>query len=340
MYTSPQSMKRVDWIDYAKGIGIFLVVFGHVIRGLFSSYGEENLMGLQPIDTWIYTFHMPLFFFVSGLFSITSEHKTIKEFILEKSRTILYPYVIWCGIIGVLRVFIGRKGDNLGVFLSDFWRVIYQPIDICWFLYVLFLISTSYFLFRKLQISPLRILLITIGLYFIYLITPQIFIWDPLKRLVIYSTYFTFGAIASNWTLNQPVRSNGLLLTGSISGFVTIVLATYFKFLILPDPNLILGFVGITSCLLLAKFLGQLDRAHFIKKWGCLSLQIYLGHTASASFTRIILQKVFHLDTIIIHLILETIVGIYLPIMLTRTVNKLNFPYLFMIPKQLPKSGC
>jgi len=49
------TIRRVAWIDNAKGIGIFLVVLGHVLP-------EQNL-----IATIIWTFHMPLFFFLSGL---------------------------------------------------------------------------------------------------------------------------------------------------------------------------------------------------------------------------------------------------------------------------------
>lgn len=43
--------ERLDWIDFAKGIGIILVVWAHT-RGFFTNYIEQ--------------FHMPLFFFVSG----------------------------------------------------------------------------------------------------------------------------------------------------------------------------------------------------------------------------------------------------------------------------------
>jgi uncharacterized membrane protein YcfT len=39
---------RIDWIDIAKGYGILLVILGHLDVG--------------KIGTWIYTFHMPLFF--------------------------------------------------------------------------------------------------------------------------------------------------------------------------------------------------------------------------------------------------------------------------------------
>lgn len=45
--------KRIEYLDYAKGIGIILVVLGHIlIKG--------------NIKIYIYSFHMPLFFIISG----------------------------------------------------------------------------------------------------------------------------------------------------------------------------------------------------------------------------------------------------------------------------------
>ena len=44
--------KRLDYLDIAKGIGILLVVLGHI-------YGNNNVF-----HVWIYSFHMPLFYFI------------------------------------------------------------------------------------------------------------------------------------------------------------------------------------------------------------------------------------------------------------------------------------
>ena len=46
--------ERVKWIDYAKAFAIFFVVIGHVDTGNY-------------FTDWIYSFHMPLFFFLSGI---------------------------------------------------------------------------------------------------------------------------------------------------------------------------------------------------------------------------------------------------------------------------------
>lgn len=52
----------VEYFDVVKGIGIFLVVM---------SYGYSNI---NPLYCWISSFHMPLFFFITGmLYSIKSE---------------------------------------------------------------------------------------------------------------------------------------------------------------------------------------------------------------------------------------------------------------------------
>lgn len=54
--------------DFIKGVLIILVVLGHVIQGL---YGIDNPdVWENLLFTIIYTFHMPLFIFISGYFLI------------------------------------------------------------------------------------------------------------------------------------------------------------------------------------------------------------------------------------------------------------------------------
>lgn len=60
---------RISYIDIAKGIGIFLVIWGHIILN-------------GPAYNIIYAFHMPLFFFLSGLVFSKSKYKNIKEFFI------------------------------------------------------------------------------------------------------------------------------------------------------------------------------------------------------------------------------------------------------------------
>ncbi len=73
--------KRLDFIDYAKAIGIILVVIGHI--NVYNS----------SCKAWIYAFHMPLFFLLSGLLLKPSDN--FKAFINKKARRIMVPYFIW-----------------------------------------------------------------------------------------------------------------------------------------------------------------------------------------------------------------------------------------------------
>ena len=46
--------KRVTWVDTAKGWGMLAIILSHVMTG-------------HPVSRWLYTFHVPLFFFLATL---------------------------------------------------------------------------------------------------------------------------------------------------------------------------------------------------------------------------------------------------------------------------------
>lgn len=72
--------QRLDWIDAAKGIGILMVLYGH------------NWLDWKYCYL-VYSFHMPLFFFLSGYTFSDSRKPT--QFILHKMKTLLIPYVFF-----------------------------------------------------------------------------------------------------------------------------------------------------------------------------------------------------------------------------------------------------
>jgi fucose 4-O-acetylase-like acetyltransferase len=75
----------------AKGVGIFLVVLGHTLRGLDSSRIIADNGAFRSVDSWIYSFHMPLFFLLSGLFAERRIERNAGEFVLDKLATLAYP---------------------------------------------------------------------------------------------------------------------------------------------------------------------------------------------------------------------------------------------------------
>ena len=68
---------RIISVDYAKAIGIYLVVLAHTQL-------------CAPLTNWIYVFHMPLFFLLSGY--VFNNNPSFKEFINRKAKTLVFPY--------------------------------------------------------------------------------------------------------------------------------------------------------------------------------------------------------------------------------------------------------
>ena len=110
-----------------KGILIYLVIVGHVI----AKYAEPGWA-----YTVIHTFHMPLFFFISGFLAIPAFKQTIKDFAGKKYRRILRPALCWSLLFFLLKL---PSHLDLGT------KIIKSFMDI-WFLYVLFYLFIVTFL--------------------------------------------------------------------------------------------------------------------------------------------------------------------------------------------------
>ena len=67
---------RINWIDMAKGYGILGVIIGHI--------------STPGITVWIYTFHIPLFFFMSGF--LFNTNYSLVVFLNRKIKALLIPY--------------------------------------------------------------------------------------------------------------------------------------------------------------------------------------------------------------------------------------------------------
>ena len=74
--------QRIQWLDNLRAIAIFFVVLGHTV-------------GLpDTAQKLIFSFHMPIFFWISGLFAKEDiRAETLKGFILKRWRQRLIPYV-------------------------------------------------------------------------------------------------------------------------------------------------------------------------------------------------------------------------------------------------------
>ena len=133
---------RIAWVDTARGIGIILVVYGHVLQGILAAGFVSKNNPLWLSDYTIYTIHMPLFFVLAGLNVTHSLKKGTSSFLLGKIWTVAYPYFLWSAIQGSIQIhmavlFPGAVNHLLSPRFME--TILWQPIAQFWFLYALFI---------------------------------------------------------------------------------------------------------------------------------------------------------------------------------------------------------
>ena len=146
------SESRVE-INILKGIGILLVVLGHTET---------------PLSTVIYTFHMPLFFLLSGYcFSIT-KYRNFKPFLLSRIKSLVVPYFSFSLIIFALYIAnrylhfyaplnISLRDAFIGIFVNMRSTKYYISM---WFLTCLFVAEILFYFICRLSKSNMKLLAI------------------------------------------------------------------------------------------------------------------------------------------------------------------------------------
>lgn len=100
---------RIAWIDDLKGLGIVLVVVGHAVATvkLFVGDAEAGVL-LDSVFSYIYSFHVPLFFFLSGL-TYSCGDKGFFAFAKKKFWRLMIPYLVWGFVSAGLFAVWGRE---------------------------------------------------------------------------------------------------------------------------------------------------------------------------------------------------------------------------------------
>lgn len=121
--------KRIEWLDIAKGITIILMVLGH------SSIPK-------PISNWIWSFHMPLFFFASGICTVF-ERTGVMDFFRKKVMSIGRPFVVYSVVVIVISYISKIKIDASIMTGWGAYALWFVPV-----LFVSLLLARFYFVFK------------------------------------------------------------------------------------------------------------------------------------------------------------------------------------------------
>lgn len=325
--------QRVQWIDYAKGIGIFLVVLGHTIRGIVGNSILESTALVQFVDRWIYAFHMPLFFLISGLFVQRSLQKPFNTFIVDKFQVLAYPYFVWSILQGILQLATYGKLKTSEAWLS-LLKIIYEPTMQFWFIYTLFIILIIYGVAHQFRLTSNHLLGFAVLIYVASLAQINFGPWGMPYLVRRNMVYFAIGAVlGSSEVLVRLRRSHMLiLLATALGGYLGITLiATQPSLTENPYAIPAIALIGVSASIALAMLMERWDTVRFFELWGLLSLQIYVAHTIASAFVRIGLQKLLGVSEPVTHLVLGTVIGLYAPIALNQICQRIGFKHMFSL---------
>lgn len=327
---------RIEWIDYAKGITIFLVVYSHVLIGIYNSNFDIYYPFYIHSIKFMYSFHMPVFFLLSGIFAIKSSSIPFSNFLLKKLKTIIYPYLLWSLIQGCIYALMSPFTNfkfNFGELPST---IAFYPLMQLWFLYVLFFIHILFFFINKISGKYNYHILFTTA-FIMYFLSGYITI-HVVSKVSHFFLFYVLGAILSlefNFTKYLNLNRLQILcfaITLAIAQFMIVDLNGRIDYIGNPLQSLFLACIGIVFVISTSIYISKKQNMRFILDIGKLSLPIYLMHILAIVGFRIILNKIFGINDILVHILIGTLVGLWLPIITYRlVVNKMQLFYLFSL---------
>lgn len=331
------SGERHAWVDLAKGIGIILVVYGHIARGVYHASLNIGMQLFTVEDSVIYSFHMPLFFFLSGLFIHSSFTKYgAGGLAFRKLCTIFYPYVVWSLLQGFLEVALSDY-TNGKARAEDVLVLLWVPRAQFWFLYSLFLMFIA--------VAGCRSLLGPKGDYLFLGASIMCYAYQDefpsyVSRLFVmqYLVYFSAGLILGERATMPRMEKGTVLLILGFFLFASTQYLFHFEFGLLCNHNqtrwcILVAAVSIWFVSVLSQSIPDL-KFRWLSYIGEHALYIFLMHTIAGSGTRIFLHKVFGVESVPLHLITGTVVGLFLPLLVVHWSHRISLTWLFYPPGQ------
>ena len=204
-------------IDIMKGIGILFVIMGHTS---------------SPISGYIYTFHMGLFFFITGYLSFGKANEksaeSLLDFTFQKAKSILIPYIVFWTISFVVweclsRVRTGNffsveKNHILGLLLGGHWLADYSNNFPLWYFQMHFITVVLFKIILRLSayIQTIILILLVVGTIPFQSIFPgrPVFHMNALPAALVFMIIgYKFGQVCSNYIMRKTWTFGIVLIT-------------------------------------------------------------------------------------------------------------------------------
>lgn len=344
--TEAKPAVRSDWVDAAKGIGIVLVVYGHLLASSFRAAIAVPARFCELSDSVLYSFHMPLFFFLAGLFVERSySRRGARAFIGEKLRYLGYPYLVWSILQTGLQCIATRTSDN-PVTVADLLLIPIRSHEQFWFLYALFWCYVAYALCK--QAGRWGMLLLTLAacaIYFRPIATDYFALIDFSAQLI----FFVAGILMSSLLLRAPPAANEIL-RAVLATVVFLGCALYvFTHLLspvrltesegnYPFPLLGLATLGITATIAIARVSATTAFGRVASLVGQYSMPIFLAHMLVGVAARMLLIRA-GIENPWVSVAVPVTLAIVVPITMYKVSFGTGFPFLFAWTRVRAQAG-
>jgi uncharacterized membrane protein YcfT len=247
---------RVDWVDYAKGICIVMVVMMHSVLGVEAAAGQTGFMHL--LVAFAKPFRMPDFFLISGLFLSVVTGRDWRTYLDRKVVHFAYFYVLWVTIQFGFKApsFAAETGwTHVGLmYLESF----IEPFGTLWFIYLLpvFFVVTK----ATRKMPPLLIWAVVALLEMAHIATG----WTVIDEFAARFVYFYSGYLFADYVfaLSDRARARPGVALAGLAGWTLVngdlVLSGFSEW---PLISLMLGLSGACAIVTLGTLLA---RAHWL----------------------------------------------------------------------------
>lgn len=287
---------RINWVDYAKGICILLVVMMHSTLGVEKA--AENTGWLGYVVEFSRPFRMPDFFLISGLFLGLVIDRPWVRYLDRKVVHFAYFYILWVSIQFAFKAPVWiESGLSLQMLVANYFMAYVEPFGTLWFIYMLPIFFVVTRICKKIPWS------VMLGAAAALEILPISTGWTLIDEFAARYVYFLAGYLFAShvfkiarYVLNNKTVAcrylviwaivNAILVFAPTNGFLGI--ESYAK---LPLISLILGAMGAMAIICIGVLLSEVKGTKFLEYLGRNSIVVYLAFFLPMGISRVILLK-------------------------------------------------
>jgi uncharacterized membrane protein YcfT len=319
--------QRVDWVDYAKGFCIVMVVMMHSTLGVEAAAGEQSWM--HHLVSFAKPFRMPDFFMISGLFLARVIDRDWRTYLDRKVLHFAYFYVLWVTIQFCFKApGLTAEHGALGVAYL-YAEAFVEPFGTLWFIYLLPIFFVVTKATRK---APVLVIWITLAALEIAHVETG---WTVIDEFCARFIYFYTGYILANriFQIAAAVQARasvavlGLIAWALFNGFYVSAGLD-----VKPFVSLTLGLMGAVAVISVSARIAKANTLPALRWLGEHSIVVYLAFFLGMAASRSVLLKTGLVPDLGTDALLVTASGIAGAVALFLAVRNTPLRFLFERP--------